>query len=103
MGVANYGNHNPNGYDHEYLPFRFKDSTQANAFRYGWAEVSLFNGNLSSTEGPEVTIFRYAYDTSGNQLPTGQVPEPNSISLLALGALALGAKGVRSWKRKHSQ
>jgi len=102
MGLANYGAHNPNSYGPEYMLFRFKDSTQGNALRYGWAEVSLGNGNLNSTEGPDVTISRYAYDTTGAQLPTGQVPEPNSVELLALGALVFGAKGVRCWKRGHT-
>ena len=102
MGAANYGAHNPNSYGPEYMLFRFKDSTQGNALRYGWAEVSLANGNLNSSEGPEVTISRYAYDTTGAQLPTGQVPEPSSVALLALGALVFGAKGIRCWKRGHT-
>ena len=101
VGFANYFNHTPNSYNNEFLLFRFQDSTQGNGLRYGWAEISLFNGNISSSEGPDVTIWRYAYDTSGAQLPSGQVPEPSSVALLALGALALGAKGLRSWRHNR--
>jgi hypothetical protein len=102
MGIANYGAHTPNSYNHEYMLFQFKDSTQGNAMRYGWAEVSLFNGNIASSEGPDVTVWRYAYDTTGAQLPTGQVPEPSAAALLALGALALGSKGLRCWRRNKA-
>jgi hypothetical protein len=98
VGFAAYGNHTPNSYDHQYLLFRFQDSTQGNALRYGWAEVSLFNGNINVSEGPDVTVWRYAYDTSGNPLPSGQVPEPTPVALLALGALTLGSKGLRKWR-----
>lgn len=102
LGQAVQSSHYPaNGYDHEYLLFKFRDSTQANALRYGWIEAGLSNGNVSTTEGPIFTIYGYAWDTTGAQLPTGSVPEPSSVSLLALGAMALGAKGLRSWRRNR--
>lgn len=49
--------------------------------------------------GPDVTILGYAYDTSGNPLPAGTTsPEPSTLELSGLGALALGAVGVRRWR-----
>ena len=105
VGYAYYNSHLPNSFSHDYLLFKFQDSTQGNALKYGWVDVSFNNSNLSTGEGPQLTIWRYAYDTTGAVLAAGAVPEPGSVSLLALGALALGAKGVRSWKRnrpKHS-
>ena len=104
MGKAKYLFHTPNGYDHEYIAFQFRDTTQASALRYGWVEVSLENADLSDpgSLGPQATIWRYAFDTTGAQLPTGAVPEPSSMTLLALGALTLGAKGLRSWRRNRT-
>jgi hypothetical protein len=86
-----------NGYDHKYLSWLFRDTTQGGAARYGWVEVSLLMANFPV--GPNVTIWGYAYDDAGNMLRMGEVPEPASGSLLALGALALGARGLRSWRR----
>ncbi len=101
-GLVGYGNYffaTPNSYNDMYLAFMFRDSTQGNAVRYGWLQLSLFNPG--SGLGPDVTISAWAYDTTGAQLATGQIPEPNSMALLALGALALGAKGVRAWRRNR--
>ena len=103
MGSAKSFSHYPaNGYDHEYLLFKFKDNL-GDPWHYGWIEVGLANNNLSvgSGDGPIVTIYGYAWDTTGAQLPTGSVPEPSSVALLALGAMALGAKGLRSWRRNR--
>ncbi len=102
VGWAYFSTHAPNSYNHEYILFEFKDSTQGNAMLYGWAEVSLFNANISSSEGPEVTVWRYAYDNTGAPLASGSVPEPSSAALLVLGALALGSKGLRLWRSRSA-
>jgi hypothetical protein len=104
IGLAKFSAHSPNSYNNKYLAFLFRDSTQAGSpLRYGWAGISLSNANLSSSEGPLVTITGYAYDNTGAQIPMGAmpVPEPSTMALLALGALTLGAKGVRSWRRNR--
>jgi len=67
---------------------------------YGWARVNARAGiaSVSGTVGP------IAYDTvAGQAILTGQTtptPEPATLSLLALGAAALGI--WRSKKRKAS-
>jgi hypothetical protein len=109
LGVASTAARIPNaGYDHLFLGFRFQDTTAGNAFRYGWIEVGLniVNYNpFSNSGGPTVTIYGYAYDNTGAQLNMGQkgaVPEPSSAALIVIGALALGAPGLRKWRQNRS-
>jgi len=96
--VANQNGHAPDSFDHKYMAFKFKDSTVAGSpLRYGWIDYSVANATAGV---PVVTIFRYAFDDTGATIPTGVVPEPAPTALLALGALVLGAKGVRAWRRR---
>jgi hypothetical protein len=107
VGLAQQYGHTPNsGYDHQYLAWAFQDSSQAGSpWRYGWADVSLSIGNVNSGipgSGPNVTIWGYAYDNTGAKPNLGIVPEPSSISLLVLGAMAFGARGLRAWRRDRA-
>ena len=104
LASAHSTNHAPNSFGSTYLAFEFRDSSQAGSpMRYGWVEISLANGNLiTGNDFPMLTIAGWAYENSGAEIPTGAVPEPGSASLLALGALAFGAKGVRSWRRNRA-
>ena len=95
------GAHFPNAFNHQYLLFQFKDSTQGNKLLNGWIELS--EAFPASGGGPILTVHGYALDTSGNALGAGIVPEPSTGSLLAFGAMALGAAGVRSWRRNRAK
>jgi hypothetical protein len=100
VGKANYSVHFPNSFVHLYLAFKFKDSTQVGSpVYYGWIDASLSNPLTGS--GPDLTIFSYAYDNTGAKIPMGAVPEPAPVGLMALGALTLGVKGIRSWRRNR--
>ncbi len=100
-GGANFYAFGPGSYNDKYLLFRFKDSTQpGNPLRYGWVELSLAN-SAGNTGHPLISVEGYAYDTTGAFLASGQVPEPSAPALLALGALTLGAKGLRSWRKNR--
>ena len=107
MGSANSTDRTPfNGYNNQYLGFTFVDSTAGNVTRYGWIEVSLnisFVNPTGTSGGPNVTIHGYGWDDTGAQPFMGQkpVPEPSSAALLVIGALALGAPGLRKWRQNR--
>lgn len=82
------------GYGTQYALFSFDVGSQTD---YGWLELSL--GGLPGS-APFVRLIGYAYDTSGKPIPAGAIPEPKHLPL-ALGALALGAVGVREWRKKR--
>jgi hypothetical protein len=63
------------------------EGTGANNF--GWMEITF--GATAS----ERAITRYVYDNSGAAITIGAVPEPTSLSVLALGALGLVARRRR--------
>lgn len=88
---------NPSPYSDQYALFRFKVGSQTD---YGWLELNL---SYPTTGDPIFTVLGYAYDTSGNPIPAGvpSVPEPRDLPL-AMGALALGALGLRGWRKAHT-
>lgn len=63
----------------------------AGAYRYGWVRLSLG----TTAGGQPRSIVEYAYEDSGAGIQAGAVPGP-----AGLAALALGAIGVRSRRRK---
>ena len=77
-----------------FIGFRFESSE---GLHFGWATINIEFG-LGGHQ--RITISDWTYNTTaGKPVAVGQVSEPES-SLPALTLLALGAAGVRSW-RKH--
>jgi hypothetical protein len=96
-------------FSHKYALFRFILNSE---FHYGWVELSLDNPDVYGLgSGPTLTVHRWAIsDTANAIVPAGAdeelasgVPEPGSFALTGLGALALGAAGVRRWKAARKE
>ncbi len=76
-----------------YLGLEFLNETTG-ATDYGWLRL-----NTTGTTGFPATITGYAYENTGAAIFAGAVPEPGTNAALALGALSLGAAGVRRWRQ----
>ena len=70
-----------------FVGFRFNNGS---GVQYGWARITMNGSPFNS-----FTLNDFAYADVGETILTGQVPEPGS-----LGLLALGAAGLVAW-RKH--
>lgn len=78
-----------------YFGFRFDDQGQSGTNTvYGWARLTIVLDDLNS----EVTLHEWAYEDSGGAIQVGAVPEPAAVTT-GLGALALGAAGLRRWRK----
>ncbi len=61
------------------------------------------------TFGPDLTIIAYGVDDSGAQIAAGDIgggaetPEPSAVYMSGLGALVLGAEGLRRWRAAKRQ
>lgn len=92
-------------FSHLYSLFEFEDGF--NTF-YGWIQLSYSVSSQFGPDaifGPELTIHDFAYDDTGAPLAAGQivdasqVPEPSTAVSTGLAALALGAVGLRQWRK----
>ena len=79
---------------------------------FGWVELTYavtdaFGNNPAF--GPDLTIIAYGVDDSGLQIAAGDAgggaatPEPSAIYMSGLGALVLGAEGLRRWRAAKRQ
>jgi hypothetical protein len=88
-----------NGYVHSqwlqpgtgFLGFKFNGGA---GIEYGWARVTMLKG----TPGNSFLLVDYAWADPGTAIVTGQIPEPGS-----LGLLAIGAAGLLLWRRQRGE
>lgn len=59
--------------------------------QYGWAQVEM-----DGPQGNSFTIIDYAFADAGEAIQFGQLPEPNSLGILALGYI-----GLVAWRRRR--
>ena len=76
-----------------FLGLRFLNESTG-AINYAWAEFTTAAGT-----GFPATLNRWAYENTGAAITAGAVPEPGTVATLAMGALGLGAAGVRRWRQ----
>lgn len=78
-----------------YLGVKFTNESTG-VVDYGYVHLSTTAGT-----GFPASILDYAYENTGTAItiPTAAVPEPGTVA--ALGALSLGAVGLRSWRRRQ--
>lgn len=95
---------NANGFtsgDIGFVGFQFD---RAGQLHYGWAEVELTEEATFGT----FEVLQWAWeDTPDTAIAVGAtsntaaaIPEPTSMALTGLGLLAMGAGGVRRWRKK---
>ncbi|WOO42790.1 hypothetical protein [Rubellicoccus peritrichatus] len=78
------------------IGFGFSPDNMSSDVFYGWAEIVVTTG-----ANPSVELLQWAYQDDGSGIQVGAVPEPASVAS-GLGALALGAAGLRRWRRNKA-
>jgi hypothetical protein len=101
-GVTHHGvfPDNPNFID-KYALFTFPNGPTT---LYGWVELSLSIEDSFGPNGtPDLGVIAWAWDDTGRSLAAGDTtpatPEPATEVMTGLAALALGAEGLRRWRK----
>jgi hypothetical protein len=77
------------------LGFSFTNESTAQT-DYGYATITTSAGTPA---GYPATLQSWSFDSSGAPITVAGVPEPSTL-LLTGAAMALGARGLRKWRRK---
>lgn len=74
-----------------FVGFRFNDGA---GVQYGWIRIEMLDGAPLNN----FKVIDYAFGDVGDHVVAGQVPEPGSLGLLALGGL-----GLMLWRKRRSK
>jgi PEP-CTERM motif-containing protein len=74
-----------------FIGFRFNDG---GGLQYGWIRLEMIDGAPLNN----FKLIDYAYGDVGDHVVAGQIPEPGSLGLLALGGL-----GLIAWRKRRSK
>jgi len=86
----------------KYALFQFFDGPNT---LYGWIHLSYSVDPQIGPDpafGPDLFITDWAYEDSGQPIAAGAIPEPGTASTFGLAALALGAVGLRKWRKART-
>ena len=93
-------------FNDKYALFQFNNGQNT---LYGWVQLSYAVSASFGPDpqfGPDLTIHSWAYDDTGASIAAGdtgqngaQTPEPGTMASTGLAAVALGAAGLRQWRK----
>jgi hypothetical protein len=83
-----------------YLLFTFNPTGSQDL--YGWLHLNGLT-NECGCQTLDTQLIDMAYEDSGAFIQTGASPEPATMIPTGLGALALGATGLRRWRKSRKQ
>jgi hypothetical protein len=83
-----------------YLGVFFTDPNIPTQTDYGYIGVSVSGVTSATSPSVTATFGNFVYDNSGNPITIASVPEPGSLSMLAMGAAGVGA--FLAWRKKRA-